>query len=93
MKTVYYGGLFIFFCLALAHGIVWLMNKDMHEKQLTQYQEVQKKEYHYLKKERLSLESQQEKSLERYERLEKGSPYAQIPIERAFDYYLRAHAK
>lgn len=93
MKRVYYAGIFIFFCIAIAHVIVWFINHDIHAKQVVQYEAIGKKEYHFLKKERLKLESEQEKSLERYQRLDKGSSYVQIPIERAFDYYLRANAK
>ena len=87
MSRLYFNTLLLFILLALSHVLVWQMDKGLHLARKDYRKEMENKIYPYLKKERLQIEKLQKKKLRKWAKGKDG--YIQMPIDRAFDYYLR----
>ncbi|WPU66066.1 hypothetical protein [Peredibacter starrii] len=87
MSRLYFNTLLLIILLALSHVLVWQMDKGLHHARKDYRKEIEGKSYPYLRKERLQIEKIQKKSLKTWAKGKDG--YIQMPINRAFDYYLR----
>lgn len=79
--------------IAAVHLFIWPLNKEVYESHRKQQKAHAREDVKNFSQYRTEYESQQKESLNRYHRSDKRSEYVQIPIERAFDYYLRTHPK
>jgi hypothetical protein len=87
MKKTILGILALFAILALIHISIWPLNKSLHESLKAQEKELN--EFHDIKSTRLQLESQGAQELKKYRWIDQRKEYAEIPLERAFHYYLK----
>lgn len=93
MKKIIYATFVLVAILAGTHLFLWPLNQDIYKSHVKQRNEFQRKPIENFSDFRMKYEAQQKDNLNRYRRIEKRSEYVQIPIERAFDYYLRTHPK
>lgn len=91
MSRVYFNAFLLLLILGLSHVLVWRMDQGLYRAQVNRQEEIKKMHYPSLKKERLTLKALQEKSLNEYRWIKERNGHVQIPIDRAFDYYLRDH--
>ena len=87
MSRVYLNAFFLLLILALSHVLVWQMDKKVYYARKEYRTEINNKKFPYLKAERLQIEKLQKKSLKKWSKENNG--FIQMPINRAFDYYLR----
>lgn len=91
-KSLYVTGVLVGI-LVLTHFFLYFWNRELYQTHLKQRREFKPTEIQKFSDFRIKYESQQQDNLKGYRRIEKRSEYVQIPIERAFDYYLRTHPK
>lgn len=87
MKKTILGILALFISLFIVHLMIWPLDKPLTHKLQNQRKETRK--FVMIKDERLGLEAAQKKELTEYKWIDQRKEYAKIPLERAFDYYLR----
>lgn len=85
MKRIYLAALGFLAFLGLTHGGLYLLNRDLHPPGV-----VHLKPRPSLAQERLALEARAQRELTSYGYVDERKEYAKIPLERAFDYYLRS---
>lgn len=71
------------------HFLVWMINHDLHDSQKKQRVTFSQEELE-LRHIRMNLMQKQKKDLESYGSLDKDKIWVQIPVERAYDYYLES---
>lgn len=71
------------------HLLVWLINHDLHQSQKKQRVTFSQEELE-LRHIRMNLMQEQQKELESYGSHDKDQVWVQIPVERAYDYYLKS---
>lgn len=88
MKKIVYAIFVIFILIGISHVFLWFLNLEMfHQiKKMTERERVIRTEN--LKPLRQKLEAEQKKSLKSYRWINQRKDYAEIPIERAFDYFI-----
>lgn len=87
MSRLYFNTILLLIVLIISHVVVWHMDKELHVARMDYRKEIENKKYHFLREERLQLEKLQKQSLQEWSKGKDG--YVQMPIDRAFDYYLR----
>lgn len=88
MRRVVIFTIVIYLLVAISHLIFWPVNKEIYHRYRKQHLETSQQPITPLKKLRIRIENQARKELSHYQWLDERKEYAQIPIERAFDYYL-----
>lgn len=82
---------FAFVMLALIiHGWLWHMNENLYKNLAGQEKANETRRVRTIKEQRLALEAKQRKELHEFRVIDERNGYAEIPLERAFDYYLRS---
>lgn len=71
------------------HGLIYLINKDLHQAIKDHRPVMQKNEFN-LRAERLKLETLQRENTQTFKWVDKRSGHVQIPVDLAMDYYLRS---
>lgn len=87
MKKTIFAVVGLFISLLIIHLLIWPLNKSLTSK--LQDQRKTAKEFVMIKDQRLLLEAAQKKEINEYKWIDQRKEYAKIPLERAFDYYLR----
>ena len=87
MNRVYLNTFFLLIILVLSHVLVWYMDRDLHKARVVRHEEIKKTTYPLLKTERLQIQKEQRDRLNNWSKERNG--FVQMPIDRAFDYYLR----
>ena len=93
MKKILLGVGSLIILLGFSHGVTWLLNRSLQEKLEIQQKSINPDLYKDIKTQRLEIESPQIESLKQYKWLNKRKGNVQIPIDRAYDYYLRSLSK
>ncbi|MGE3610602.1 MAG: hypothetical protein AB7I27_13510 [Bacteriovoracaceae bacterium] len=88
MKKAALFTLFIYFIISIAHIILWPVNKTAYHRFQTIHKQRSKFPIKTLKTIRLELEKEKRQQLNQYRWPDQRKEYAQIPIERAFDYFI-----
>lgn len=89
IKKIALGVIFLFVFVALAHPVLWLFNRKIFSALVPVQKELQSRPPERLMNYRHRLEESAIKELNSYKWLDQRKEYVQIPVERAFDYYLR----
>jgi hypothetical protein len=87
IKKVIIGTVILYGFIGIMHPILWLFNRGPYERIVQVKKETDKPER--LREFRKKLEESARRDLETYKWVDQRKDHAQIPIERAFDYYLR----
>jgi hypothetical protein len=89
-KAAYLFGLLVIL-LGAIHLFIWPLNKDLYQNHVEQRKQFPRSDVKWFSEKRINYEAQKTQNLQEYKWLDKRNGYVQIPIERAFDYYLRTH--
>jgi hypothetical protein len=76
--------------MMVIHGWLWFIDQDLYTALLGQKKENESRKVATIKEQRLELHAKQSRRLQEYRVSDKRNIYAEIPLERAFDYYLRS---
>jgi uncharacterized membrane protein YhiD involved in acid resistance len=81
--------------LIFSHAYVWFLNDEIHQARKKEYDDMILTIPESIRSIRAKLEAKQLRELHSYKKLDgERSGYVEIPIDRAFDYYLqRANSK
>ena len=81
--------------LIFSHAYVYFLNDEIHQARKKEYEDMILTIPEPIREMRLKLDETQIKQLQSYKKLDgERSGYVEIPIDRAFDYYLqRANSK
>lgn len=88
MRQAVYGILLIYLLMVVAHLLLIPVNQKMHQRIKAVSEEKREIKMENLKPLRIELERKGKHELKSYRWVDQRKGYAEIPIDRAFDYYL-----